>query len=57
MTLFTKGPLYGEYALGAADGTSLIGLPAIAVKTGNLPGGNGPYGSGNVCLFQRDAHG
>ncbi len=46
-----------EYALGAADGTSLIGETAIAVKNGNLAGGNGPYGSGNVCLFQGDAHG
>ena len=46
-----------EYALAAADGTSLIGQTAIAVKNGSLAGGNGPYGSGNVCLFQGDAHG
>lgn len=46
-----------EYALGAADGTSLIGETAIAVKNGTLAGGQGPYGAGNVCLFQGDAHG
>ncbi len=46
-----------EYSLGAADGTSLIGELAIAVKNGTLAGGNGPYGAGNVCLFQGDAHG
>ena len=46
-----------EYSFGAADGTSLIGETAIGVKNGNLAGGNGPYGAGNVCLFQGDAHG
>ena len=46
-----------EYSLGAEDGTSLIGETAIAVKNGTLAGGNGPYGAGNVCLFQGDAHG
>ncbi len=35
----------------APDGTSLAGVPSLAVKNGNLPGGNGVYGAGNVCLF------
>ena len=34
-----------------ADGTGLTGTFAVAVKNGNLAGGNGVYGEGNVCLF------
>lgn len=46
-----------EYALMAVNGTSLIGSTGIAVKSGELPGGPGPYGSGNVCLFTGYANG
>ncbi len=41
------------YAVRAAspDGTSLDGRGYVAAKQGELGGGNGLYGSGNVCLF------
>lgn len=32
-------------------------LTAIGVKQGALPGGNGPFGAGNVCLFSLTAVG
>jgi hypothetical protein len=35
----------------AANGYGLIGHYQIAVKNGDLPGGEGPYGPGQVCLF------
>lgn len=35
----------------APDGTVLRADTSIAVKGGNLPGGNGIYGDGDVCLF------
>ncbi|WP_372734220.1 hypothetical protein [Nocardioides sp.] len=35
----------------AADGTVISGLMSVGAKNGTLPGGNGPYGSGNACLF------
>lgn len=35
----------------APGGVRIDGEIAIAVKQGNLAGGNGLYGSGNVCLF------
>lgn len=38
-----------DFAIFAADGTTLRGWTAGAVKNGNLPGGNGVYGAG-VCL-------
>ena len=38
-------------ALVGADGTSFGADVAIAVKQGNLAGGNGAFGEGNVCLF------
>jgi hypothetical protein len=41
-----------EYALASPDGTGLIGQLALGVKGGNLAGGNGIYGDGNVCLIQ-----
>jgi hypothetical protein len=41
-----------EYALAAPDGTALHGQLALGVKNGNLGGGNGLYGDGNVCLIQ-----
>jgi hypothetical protein len=41
-----------EYALASPDGTGLIGQTALGVKGGNLAGGNGIYGDGNVCLIQ-----
>lgn len=40
-----------EFVIIGADGTHLLGSTTIAVKTGTLTGGNGVYGSGNVCLF------
>jgi hypothetical protein len=33
------------------DGTRLVGQVGTAAKNGDLPGGNGIYGAGNVCLF------
>jgi hypothetical protein len=41
----------------APDGTGLTGTFAVAVKNGNLAGGNGVYGDGNVCLFSGSAIG
>jgi hypothetical protein len=38
----------------APDGTVVQGELQVAVKNGNLPGGNGFYGDGNVCLFGAD---
>ncbi len=35
----------------AADGTSLRGWTGGAVKNGTIAAGNGPFGAGNVCLF------
>lgn len=36
------------------DGTSFQARHSIAVKNGDLPGGNGVYGAGNVCLVAGD---
>jgi hypothetical protein len=41
----------GEFTIIGADGTHLIGQNMIGAKNGSLPGGNGIYGPGNVCLF------
>jgi len=41
-----------EWALAFPDGTGLTGQDVVGAKNGNLAGGNGLYGSGNVCLFQ-----
>lgn len=41
-----------EYTLASPDGTGVQGELAVAAKNGNLAGGNGIYGAGNVCLFQ-----
>ncbi|MFL5870516.1 MAG: hypothetical protein ACJ75R_05505 [Solirubrobacterales bacterium] len=42
----------GEFTIASADGrTQLVGQTSVGVKNGELPGGNGAYGSGNVCLF------
>jgi hypothetical protein len=41
-----------EWALAFPDGTGLNGQDVVGAKNGNLAGGNGLYGSGNVCLFQ-----
>jgi hypothetical protein len=38
-------------ALIGADGTSFGAEAAIAVKQGDLAGGNGVFGQGDVCLF------
>jgi hypothetical protein len=41
-----------EYSVASPDGTGLHGQLALGVKNGNLGGGNGIYGDGNVCLIQ-----
>jgi hypothetical protein len=42
----------GEFTAASADGqTQLVGQTSVGVKNGDLAGGNGAYGSGNVCLF------
>jgi hypothetical protein len=41
-----------EWALASPDGTGLTGQGVVGAKNGNLAGGNGLYGTGNVCLFQ-----
>ena len=41
-----------EWTLAFPDGTALNGQDGTAAKNGNLAGGNGIYGAGNVCLFQ-----
>lgn len=40
-----------EYTAMSPSGTVVRGDAQTAVKGGNLPGGNGLYGEGNVCLF------
>jgi hypothetical protein len=40
-----------EIAFHSPDGKGFNGLTAISVKNGTLPGGDGLYGAGNVCLF------
>lgn len=35
----------------SAGGTAFEATTSINIKNGNLPGGNGPYGAGDVCLF------
>jgi hypothetical protein len=40
-----------EGAITAADGKGYNVLTAIGVKQGSPAGGNGPFGAGNVCLF------
>jgi predicted RecA/RadA family phage recombinase len=41
----------GEFSLVSADGHQYVGQSAVAAKAGDLAGGNGVYGAGNVCLF------
>jgi hypothetical protein len=41
----------GEFAISGANGPSLSGQTSVGAKNGNLAGGNGVYGDGNVCLF------
>lgn len=40
-----------EFAIIGPDGTHLLGQLTTAAKNGTLPGGNGAYGAGSVCLF------
>ena len=47
----------GEFSIVAPDGTHLLGQNMIAAKNGNLAGGNGVYGAGNVCLFGAEISG
>lgn len=47
-----------EYDLASADGAvALTGVLGVAVKQGSLPGGNGVFGDGDVCLFHGNAVG
>lgn len=46
-----------EFTAMAPDGTKLVGHTGTAAKNGNLAGGNGIYGAGNVCLFQVEVAG
>lgn len=46
-----------EGSAASPDNTSLRLETTIGVKQGNLAGGNGVYGSGDVCLFGLDALG
>ena len=41
-----------EFTVASPDGTALNGQLGLGVKNGNLAGGNGVYGDGNVCLIQ-----
>jgi hypothetical protein len=42
----------GEFTVTSADGKlQLIGQTSTAAKSGELAGGNGVYGAGNVCLI------
>jgi hypothetical protein len=45
-----------DYAATAADGYSLTGEYQIATKSGNLAGGNGLYGAGEVCIFDSSVY-
>jgi hypothetical protein len=47
----------GSWRAMSPDGTGLAGHLSLALKNGNLAGGNGVYGDGNVCLFGGDAIG
>jgi hypothetical protein len=47
----------GEFMAMAPDGTKIVGQLGSAVKNGDLAGGNGIYGAGNVCLFQVEVAG
>lgn len=40
-----------EFVLHSPDGKGFNGLTGISVKNGTLPGGDGLYGAGDVCLF------
>lgn len=40
-----------DFTAFGTDGTTLRGWTGAAVKNGTLPGGNGVYGAGDVCLF------
>jgi hypothetical protein len=41
----------GEFSMVSADGHHYVGQTTVGVKGGELAGGNGAYGTGNVCLF------
>jgi len=46
-----------EFIVMAPGGIALNGLVSAAAKEGTLPGGNGIYGDGDVCLFSGFAAG
>jgi hypothetical protein len=47
----------GDWYAMAPDGTGIGGEVAVAAKNGTVPGGDGVFGDGNVCLFGGDATG
>ena len=55
----TNGSVFdaGNWYAMAPDGTGLGGRTAVGAKNGTVPGGNGLYGDGNVCLFGGEAIG
>jgi len=40
-----------EFGATAEDGYTIYGFTKVAEKIGSPPEGNGPYGPGNVCMF------
>lgn len=47
----SDSPGDSDFVAFAPDGTTLRGWTGAAVKRGDLAGGNGAYGAGDVCLF------
>lgn len=47
----SDSPDDSDFVAFAPDGTTLRGWTGAAVKRGELAGGNGAYGAGDVCLF------
>lgn len=47
----------GEFMAIAPDGTKLVGQLSTAAKNGSPAAGNGPFGAGNVCLFNGEISG
>jgi hypothetical protein len=47
----SDSPGDSDFVAFAPDGTTLRGWTGVAVKRGDVEGGNGAYGAGDVCLF------
>ena len=45
------------FQLATPSGASIQGVVSTYAKNGNLAGGNGIYGDGNVCLFSGSVDG